>query len=758
MNLVKLFTVLLLAPFFWACTDPNDEGGFAGGTTEDAGIVAELNVAGLTQKGPFAKGSPVMVQGVDCKTMQLTNQKFEGSVESDKGDFAVKNVRLSSTCALFEVSGYYLSEISGKRTTDKLALRALTDLKDRKNVNVNLLTHLEYARVMYLVTEKKMAFADAKKQAEQEVLAAFEIEGKFEEFENLNIFEAGDGNAALFAVSVLMQGGTDVAGLLKRVDKFDDSFAESGVWTDSSTKAAITDWTSSATASGKLDSIRKNVEEWGYATEIPKFEKYVEKFAIEPPVELPNVMTDTRDGQVYRIVKIGNQVWMAENLNYAYMQPTRGIDSSSFCYNDSAENCAKYGRLYIWSAAMDSAGLFSTGTKGCGFGSACARTNIVQGVCPTGWHLPTQAEWDTLFASVGGKDIAGKLLKVTTGWKMDSLQTSSSNDSDAFGFSMLPAGGRLATNVYSGILEQTNFWSSTECNSVDCGTLLPVRFGAYYVGFGLANDATYISTTEKDFGYSVRCVMDDPNVSAEVVPAFVDYFPPCKTDGIDTCKYGTLTDERDGQTYKTVKIGELEWMAENLNYAYLQPTSDLDSSSFCYNDSAEYCAKYGRLYMWSAAMDSVSQFSTDGAGCGYGDMCWPATSVVRGVCPEGWHLPHGTEWYYLFDGIYGVYSIAMDREWPTVGKGLKTTTGWTNDGNGSDAYGFSVLPVGFRSYADGSYGSDGSYARFWGSGEYKTFADALSLGYDNDGAAFDATHTKNDAYSVRCVKNWKVGE
>ena len=756
MNLVKLFTFFLLPPFFWACTSPNDEGGFAGGTTEDAGIVAELNVAGLTQKGPFAKGSAVTVQGVDCRTMQLTNEKFEGSVESDKGDFTVKNVKLSSTCAVLEVSGYYLSEISGKRTTDKLALRALTDLRDRKTVNVNLLTHLEYERVMYLVTEKNVEFAKAKMQAEKEVLAAFEIEGKFEEFENLNIFESGDGNAALLAVSVMMQGGADVEGLAERVDKFDDSFAESGVWNDSRTKSAITEWASSAAASGELETIRKNVKEWGFAAEVPTFEKYVEKFGADlASEETSSGLYDSRDGQRYRTVRIGNQEWMAENLNYAYLQPTKGLDSSSFCYNGSVENCTKYGRLYTWSAAMDSVGVFSSGGKGCGYGRTCTRTNPVQGVCPSGWHLPTQAEWDTLFVTVGGVAAAGKALKTTTGWKVDSSQTSNGNGDDTFGFSMLPAGVQYTTSVYSGILENTSFWSSTECNSVDCGTLLPARGGAYYAGFSLGGTA-YTSTVDKDQGFSVRCVMDVPDASAEVVPAFVDYFPPCKTDGLDTCKYGILTDERDGQTYKTVKIGELEWMAENLNFAYLQSTGDLDSSSFCYNDSAENCTKYGRLYTWSAAMDSVGMFSTDGAGCGYGDICWLATDVVRGVCPEGWHLPYDAEWYYLFDGIYGIYSIAANREWPTAGRGLKSTTGWKDDGNGSDAYGFSVLPVGFRSYTDGSYTSEGDYARFWSPGDNKTSANALSLVYANDSAHFDVSHKKNDAYSVRCVKNWNV--
>ena len=260
-----------------ACSS-NDEKDVAGGVSEDAGFVAD--VAGVAQKGPFVKGSAVTVRGVDCKTLEFTDQVFEGTIKSDKGDFALDSVALDASCAVIEVSGKYLNEVTGKKTKNELTLRALTDLKDRDNVNVNLLTNLEYERVMHLVKEKNKTLAKAKTQAESEVLAAFDIKGDFEAFENLNLLESGDGNAALLAVSVMMQGDTDVDGLVKRLDKFDDSFAESGKWKDSETKKAIAEWVAEASANGKLDSIRKNIEGLDYADEIPAFEKYVP--AVEP--------------------------------------------------------------------------------------------------------------------------------------------------------------------------------------------------------------------------------------------------------------------------------------------------------------------------------------------------------------------------------------------------------------------------------------------------------------------------------------------
>ena len=260
-----------------ACSS-NDEKDVAGGVSEDAGFVAD--VAGVAQKGPFVKGSAVTVRGIDCKTLEFTDQVFEGAIKSDKGDFALDSVALDTSCAVVEVTGKYLNEVTGKKTKGELTLRALTDLKNRENVNVNLLTNLEYEHVMYLVKEKNKTLAKAKTQAESEVLAAFDIKDEVDEFENLNIFESGDGNAALLAVSVIMQGDADETALAKRLDNFDDSFAESGEWKDSETKKAIAEWVAEASANGKLDSIRKNIEGLDYADEIPAFEKYVP--AVEP--------------------------------------------------------------------------------------------------------------------------------------------------------------------------------------------------------------------------------------------------------------------------------------------------------------------------------------------------------------------------------------------------------------------------------------------------------------------------------------------
>jgi len=512
--------------FMAACSDGDKT---ADTSEESEGIVAvkDLDVAGVSQKGPFVEGSAVTVQGVDCQTMELTDEKFSGSVKSDKGDFALDNVTLSSSCALFEVTGKYRNEVTGKKSSKEITLHALTDLKDRKNVNINLLTELEYERLMYLVTEKGKTFAEAKEQAEKEVLAAFDIAGSFEEFENLNIFESGDENAALLAVSVMMQAETDDAGLAKRVDKFADSFVETGEWKDSVTKKAISEWAVEATANGGLDSIRKNVEGLGYGDTIPAFEKFIP--AVIPDTvsgtlsssstdvdsaetsssssadagseydATTNTLKDLRDSQTYKTVTIGNQIWMAENLNYK--------SEGSSCYNDDTSYCSKFGRLYSWSMAMDSVAEFSENGKGCGLNVDCIVVYPVRGVCPEGWHFPILAEWNELFDyvdPVGGywqiRDV-GRKLKSSSGW------SGNGNGSDEFGFSALP-GGMWYDNAgyedpkYVDNGERALFWSGPSV-----GKSLNFSQGTAIILYN-EHDYVYTGGEYKYYKYSVRCVKD----------------------------------------------------------------------------------------------------------------------------------------------------------------------------------------------------------------------------------------------------------
>ena len=186
---------------------------------------------------------------------------------------------------------------------------------------------------------------------------------------------------------------------------------------------------------------------------------------------------------------------------------------------------------------------------------------------------------------------------------------------------------------------------------------------------------------------------------------------PCKTETEDNCEYGELVDDRDGQTYKTVKIGDQWWMAENLNYE-----TDVN---YCYNDDTTNCTKYGRFYAW-----------------------WTALTA----CPNGWHLPDTAEWNKLFT-VVGDSSI--------VGLKLKSSSGWVEyegkTGNGTDDFGFSAIPTGYR-YSNGDYYGEGACAYFQCSTEanYNAFYVSVHSGLSE---VILFTDSKAISYSVRCVKD-----
>jgi len=217
----------------------------------------------------------------------------------------------------------------------------------------------------------------------------------------------------------------------------------------------------------------------------------------------------------------------------------------------------------------------------------------------------------------------------------------------------------------------------------------------------------------------------------------------------------TLKDLRDGQVYKTTTIDipsknySEVWMAENLNYE--------TDNSWCGGGSGTTegnCETYGRLYTWAAAMDSVGEWSTSGKGCGYGKTCSVASegsaTLVRGVCPKGWHLPSQSEWEALIVAVDG--SITEYTSSNTAGSKLKSVTGWYDDGNGEDTFGFSALPAGYRDINGDCY-YEGNYAYFWSSTEYLSYYAYYMRLYYGIGYASLYNYYKNYGYSVRCVKD-----
>jgi len=192
---------------------------------------------------------------------------------------------------------------------------------------------------------------------------------------------------------------------------------------------------------------------------------------VDPLSVIRDTLTDDRDGKTYRTVKIGNQTWMAENLNYE--------TDSSWCYEDNPDNCNKYGRLYVWDAAIKA--------------------------CPIGYHLPTRKEWNILVWSVGGESLsdnegyirwygAAENLMTKNGW--EDLHGEYVNRTDMYGFSALPGGQRFNYGVFHGIGHYGQWWTATAYN------------GGYSYTWGIYRNHMAVLNERKISSSSVRCVQD----------------------------------------------------------------------------------------------------------------------------------------------------------------------------------------------------------------------------------------------------------
>ena len=190
-----------------------------------------------------------------------------------------------------------------------------------------------------------------------------------------------------------------------------------------------------------------------------------------------NFFIDARDKQIYKKVTIGTQTWMAENLNYE--------TANSLCYMDS---CAKYGRYYTWADAMDSAAVYSDNAKGCGYDVECTIKTPARGICPEGWHIPDSTEWRTLY-SVMGKSSNAMQAKGFDNWP---------DATDAYGFSALPAGGKLG-GEFLDVGGYARFWSAAEFTEYD-------NHSADY--WYLNAIGATLSFTDENFSLSVRCLKD----------------------------------------------------------------------------------------------------------------------------------------------------------------------------------------------------------------------------------------------------------
>ena len=309
--------------------------------------------------------------------------------------------------------------------------------------------------------------------------------------------------------------------------------------------------------------------------------------------------TDSRDGKSYKLVKIGNQTWMAENLHFA--------DSLIYVFSDA------------------------------------------QKVCPENYHLPSMEEFQELVDFVGGLTVASKVLKSTSAWPNGEF--GDWNGTDDFGFNAIPVdSGNGGTDE--------NYWTTThDYHRYSTGMMLKLNpYPTSKFRCGQSADNVCFLNAEPDTKLSVRCLSNISSCGSTTFNNRTHFcqnntvYPLCRGRNYDAgkyiCKeqqlysiatdsiyknswvwlnpekeYGLFQDPRDKQFYKTIVIDSLVWMAENLNYA--------SEGSVCFENDSMYCDLYGRLYTTDQARN--------------GELEPNDYKNVQGICPEGWRLPTSQE-------------------------------------------------------------------------------------------------------------------
>jgi|GEM_PF-2267082 len=529
---------------------------------------------------------------------------------------------------------------------------------------------------------------------------------------------------------------------------------------------------------------------------------------------------DYRDNKFYKTVQIGEQCWMAENLNIGTRINGASNQSNNqliekYCYDNDEQNCDTYGGLYQWREMM-----------------SYSEDESTQGICPAGWHIPSTSEWKILEGNADsqfnpgdpewdrfgfrGIDAGGNLKEEG----FEHWLEPNTGATDQFGFTAYAAGSRSYNGFeFKRVGKDGMFWSSSS---------EPIYGIAITHQFYYDRQTSQREYLVPSIGLSVRCIKDEENpnlppekphtpnpedgteiqstsltlswLCADPEGENISYsiyfgdkaYPPLVESNLTERSYlltgldmnttyywrivakdpqnntsesfvwhfsttdawqcgQLLFDERDGQSYETVAIGDHCWMAENMNIGTMISNASIQTNNqitekYCFDEDTQNCNTYGGLYSW----DEMMQYANLEGG--------------QGICPttSGWHVATDDEWKNLEGSVDTQYGVG-DPEWDKwfgyrgydAGGNLKEAgfDHWLEPNTGAtNSSGFSGLP---GSYGVGIiWGELGESANFWTSSKNEDeFYYYRSLGYLSKKISREPTPSGIIGMSVRCVKD-----
>ncbi len=554
----------------------------------------------------------------------------------------------------------------------------------------------------------------------------------------------------------------------------------------------------------------------------------ISRLSFDAPFVCGSSQVYDHQGNIYNTVKIGGQCWTKENMRCTTSPSTNTVilekpaadeayaGKRAYYYDDDpAKAEGGYGLLYNWWGAVDTfdvaSGELSLGSSE-GVQVLPQFTGHRRGICPQGWHVPSNAEWTEMEKTVvaehqpdltpepafgtplqyGGANTAiASMLATGNEWVTNSTMLNAPNDPDnplfsVSGLSILPTGYRYGTS-FAGLYTVGNFWSATASDS---------RASAYV--HELASSHTGIFTTRAFCfsGYAVRCLRDGGDAGFigdnETVGAIPSAPAPVNCDQVMECMRDTLgklnakieaqngiistlqhtidsisvvmpfvcgesrVRDYDGNTYATVAIGSQCWTRENLKSTHYSDGTAIPLAS---GNEASNTA----FYRYYPANDSANVAVY---GCLYN---WPAVmkgavvseenpADVQGICPKGWHVPSGSEWSQLINSVNDQSQYQCNGEF-YIAKALSAATGWENSeeectvGNNTssnNATGFSIVPAG--NCLGQSYDFFERRAFFWTSSGGGNYARQFFFSYDSQSVLLNDNFVEIGS-SVRCVRD-----
>lgn len=509
--------------------------------------------------------------------------------------------------------------------------------------------------------------------------------------------------------------------------------------------------------------------------------------------------TDERDGNTYKTVKIGNQVWMAENLRYI-VKGTPCIDIARQLEEHFDEiatylkpkeikwirehwtQIQKYGCQYQWATVMGLPDNYNSDFVSKDIREK-ASLGMWNGIAPKGWRIPSNRDFASLlnYCNEHSNNVSSAFLKAKDAWKP--FKHIPQEATDEFGFGMLPTSSYVPEEVHVLALINlcksfgmgSSFWTATEfCDLEDKNVLQSAHAITWQITHSKSH-AFYYETSHieeyfrnewiaKDSFFPVRCIKCDeesrainnnPKMSE---PKFILPLPdlknitPNKEDKDWVPEFGTLTDEEDENIYKTVKIGNQTWMAEDFRYEITKEDEE--------NNLRGYSIKQA----WPFADESSKEWNNKQPQCKQKCRWYYSYETAEVLAPEGWRLPTEEDFLTL-------ERFCREHSSNRAETTLKSIEGWMQQDfssrrkakvgfseiyedvinpipKGTDRFGMSIYPTGvFSLYPRAEFYGLGKHAGFWCEGGRK-----WSLSYMSQYSSISKA-ANGDALAVRYIKD-----